>query len=52
MHQLGHTWELHHCLDPRCAMYPPWTLNFEGGDTFFDTFCRDKSEQKIRLAKS
>jgi len=52
MHQLGHTWELHHCLDPRCAMYPPWTLNYDGGDTFFDTFCRDKSEQKIRLAKS
>jgi hypothetical protein len=52
MHQLGHTWELHHCLDPRCAMYPPWTLNFDAGDTFFETFCRDKSEQKIRLAKS
>jgi len=52
MHQLGHTWELHHCLDPRCAMYPPWTLNYDAGDTFFDTFCRDKSEQKIRLAKS
>ena len=52
MHQLGHSWELHHCLDPRCAMYPPWTLNYDAGDTFFDTFCRDKSEQRIRLAKS
>ena len=53
MHQLGHTWELHHCLDPRCAMYPPWTLNYDAPATrSFDTFCRDKSEQKIRLAKS
>ena len=52
LHQLGHLWELHHCLDPRCAMYPPWTLNYDAGDTFFDTFCRDKSEQRIRLAKS
>lgn len=52
MHQLGHLWELHHCLDPRCAMYPPWTPSFASGDTTFCTFCRDKSEQKIRLAKS
>ena len=41
MHQLGHTWELHHCLDPQCAMYPPWTLNYDAADTFFETFCRD-----------
>ena len=52
MHQLGHLWELHHCLDPRCAMYPPWTLAYNAGDTFFCNFCRDKSESKIRLAKS
>jgi len=52
MHQLGHCWDLHHCLDPRCAMYPPWTPSFAAGDAMFDTFCRDKSEQKIRLAKS
>jgi archaemetzincin len=52
MHQIGHLWELHHCLDPRCAMYPPWTLGYETGDTMFCNFCRDKSEQKIRLAKS
>ncbi len=52
MHQLGHTWELHHCLDPRCAMYLPWTPSYAGGDAIFDTFCREKSEQKIRLAKS
>ena len=52
LHQLGHLWELHHCLDPRCAMYPPWTPSFPTGDAIFCTFCREKSEQKIRLAKS
>ncbi|MGA9526370.1 MAG: hypothetical protein WBV82_33260 [Myxococcaceae bacterium] len=52
MHQVGHLWELHHCLDPRCAMYPPWTPSFQAAEPVFCTFCRDKSEQKIRLAKS
>ena len=52
LHQLGHLWELHHCLDPRCSMYPPWTPSFPTGEPIFCTFCRDKSEQKIRLAKS
>jgi archaemetzincin len=52
LHQLGHLWELHHCLDPRCAMYPPWTPSFAQGDSLFCTFCREKSEEKIRLAKS
>ncbi len=52
LHQLGHLWELHHCLDVRCAMYPPWTPSFPQGDTVFCAFCRDKSDQKIRLAKS
>jgi hypothetical protein len=33
-------------------MYPPWTPSFPNGEPVFDTFCRDKSEQKIRLAKS
>ena len=52
LHQVGHLWELHHCLDPRCSMYPPWTPSFASGEPIFCTFCRDKSEQKIRLAKS
>ncbi|HZH04770.1 MAG TPA: hypothetical protein VEY30_13370 [Myxococcaceae bacterium] len=52
MHQLGRLWELHHCLDPRCAMYPPWTPSFAAGEASFDNFCRERSEQKIRLAKS
>ena len=52
MHQLGHAWELHHCLDPRCSMYLPWTPSFAQGEPIFCTFCREKSEEKIRLAKS
>ncbi len=52
LQQLGHLWDLHHCLDPRCSMYPPWTPSFAAGEPIFCTFCRDKSEQKIRLAKS
>lgn len=52
LHQVGHLWELHHCLDPRCAMYPTWTPSFLTGDALFCVFCREKSEQKIRLAKS
>ncbi len=52
LHQLGHVWDLYHCLDPRCSMYPPWTPSFANGDAIFCSFCREKSEQKIRLAKS
>ena len=52
LHHVGHLWELHHCLDPRCAMYPTWTPSYANGDSIFCTFCREKSEQKIRLAKS
>lgn len=52
MHMLGRLWELHHCLDPRCSMYLPWAPSFAQGDAIFCTFCRDKSDQKIRLAKS
>ncbi len=52
LQQIGHLWGLHHCLDPRCSMYPPWTPSFAQGEPIFCTFCREKSEQKIRLAKS
>jgi hypothetical protein len=33
-------------------MYPPWTMGYEEGDSTFCNFCREKSEQKIRLGKS
>jgi archaemetzincin len=52
LHHIGHLWELHHCLDPRCSMYPTWTPSYVNGDAIFCPFCRDKSDQKIRLAKS
>jgi archaemetzincin len=52
LHQVGHLWELHHCLDPRCSMYPTWTPSFPLGDAIFCNYCREKSERKIRLAKS
>jgi predicted Zn-dependent protease len=52
LQELGHTWGLHHCLDPRCAMYPHWTPSYVTGDATFCVFCRETSEQKIRLAKS
>ncbi len=52
VHDIGHLWELHHCLDPRCSMYPPWTPMFLTGEPVLCTFCRDKSEKKIRLAKT
>lgn len=50
IHDVGHLWELHHCLDARCAMYPPWTPAFQTGEPILCTFCREKSERKIRLA--
>jgi predicted Zn-dependent protease len=52
VHEVGHLWELHHCLDARCAMYPPWAMSFATGEATLCTFCREKSEQKIRLAKT
>lgn len=52
MQEIGHAFGLHHCLDPRCAMYPPWTRSYSAGDAHFCTYCRDKSELKIRQLKS
>jgi archaemetzincin len=52
MQEVGHAFGLHHCLDPRCAMYPQWTPSYPAGEASFCTFCRDQSEQKIRQTKS
>jgi archaemetzincin len=52
MQEVGHAFGLHHCLDPRCAMYAPWTPSYVLGEASFCTFCRDQSEQKIRQTKS
>jgi archaemetzincin len=52
MQEVGHTYGLHHCLDPRCAMYPQWTPSYAAGDSTFCTFCRDTVDAKIRTTKS
>ncbi len=52
MQELGHTYGLYHCLDPRCAMYAQWTPTYSTAEATFCTFCRDLSEAKIRQAKS
>ena len=52
-HALGHTWDLHHCYDARCAMHPSWSQGLsDRPEPDLCTFCREKSERKIRLAKT
>ena len=53
VHAVGHLWTLHHCYDPRCPMHPSWSQSLpEEPGTDLCTFCRDKSEARIRLGKS
>ena len=52
VHDVGHLWDLHHCLDPRCSMYATWAPAFANGEPILCTFCREKSEQRIRMAKT
>jgi archaemetzincin len=53
IHAIGHLWDLHHCYDPRCAMHPSWSQSLPANPEMdLDTFCREKSERKVRLAKT
>jgi archaemetzincin len=53
IHFVGHLWDLHHCYDARCAMHPSWSPGLPGQpESGLCNFCRDKSERKIRLAKT
>ena len=53
IHVIGHLWDLHHCYDPRCAMHPSWSPGLAAApESDLCTFCREKSERRIRLAKS
>jgi predicted Zn-dependent protease len=53
IHFVGHLWDLHHCYDPRCAMHPSWAPGLAADPEYgLDTFCREKSERRIRLAKT
>ncbi len=53
IHFVGHLWHLHHCYDSRCAMHPSWSQGLSATpDMDLCSFCREKSEQKIRFAKT
>jgi predicted Zn-dependent protease len=53
IHAVGHLWDLHHCYDARCAMHPSWSPSLpENPEIDLCNFCREKSERKIRLAKT
>ncbi len=53
MHFIGHLWGLHHCPDARCAMHPSWSQALSPTpDADLCTFCREKSEERIRSAKT
>ncbi|HWV37109.1 MAG TPA: hypothetical protein VN033_01385 [Vulgatibacter sp.] len=51
--EIGRTWELHTCIDPKCAMHPSWSDAFETHvEPVLCAFCREKSEERIRMAKT
>ena len=53
IHAIGHLWDLHHCYDAKCAMHPSWSPSLPANPEMdLDTFCREKSERRIRLAKT
>jgi len=53
IHAIGHLWDLHHCYDAKCAMHPSWSPNLAANPEMdLCSFCREKSERKVRLAKT
>ena len=53
VHYVGHLWDLHHCLDARCAMHPSWSPNLSANpEADLCSFDREKSERRVRLAKT
>lgn len=53
IHYIGHLWGLHHCPDARCAMHPSWSPSLAPSpDAELCTFCREKSEERVRAAKT
>lgn len=51
--EIGRTWELHTCIDPKCSMHPSWAEPFEVHlEPVLCNFCREKSEEAIRLAST
>ncbi len=50
VHQVGHLWDLHHCLDYRCAMSPPWGVAYARSPAAeLCAFCREKSERRMKI---
>jgi predicted Zn-dependent protease len=53
IHAVGHLWDLHHCYDAKCSMHPSWSPALPANPEMdLCNFCREKSERKIRLAKT
>jgi predicted Zn-dependent protease len=53
VHEVGRLWELHTCIDPKCSMQPTWSEGFAHNvEPVLCAFCREKSENKIRMAKT
>ena len=51
LHTVGHLFDLHHCVDVRCAMAVPWSVNFlQWAPAELCSFCRDKSERRMKNA--
>lgn len=51
--EIGRTWELHTCIDPKCSMHPAWSEAYETHvEPILCNFCREKSEERIRMAKT
>lgn len=49
--EIGRTWDLRSCPDPKCAMHPPWAEGFTANEApVLCNFCREQSEERIRLA--
>lgn len=50
MRAIGRCWDLRTCPDPKCAMHPPWAEGYAlHEDPVFCNFCREQSEERIRL---
>lgn len=53
VHEVGRLWGLHHCLDVRCALYPPWSPPFVANEQpQLCAFCREKSDEKMRMSNA
>jgi predicted Zn-dependent protease len=49
VHTVGHLFDLHHCVDNRCAMAVPWgQLFIQGQSVELCNFCREKSERSMK----